>query len=151
MFTQMTHTSRIRFSRNLGIACSFVLLTLAVGRMVSSAAEKEETVNRPPAKIIVDPPQPDRLARGVVFIEYRTENLQIMPVFGAATVAAAPLVGHLHVTLDDGPLRWVHTSSEPLITAGLTSGPHKLLIEAANANHQPLAQQVVKFEVPQPS
>ncbi len=57
---------------------------------------------RPPAKIIVDPPKPELLAKGVAIIQFRTENVQVVPVFGpAATVS--PRIGHLHVTLDDAP------------------------------------------------
>lgn len=40
--------------------------------------------NEPPPKLVVDPPVPDQLARGVVEIQYRVENLHIVPVFGAA-------------------------------------------------------------------
>jgi hypothetical protein len=36
--------------------------------------------SEPPAKIIVDPPLPDALARGLVVVQYRTENLRIVPV-----------------------------------------------------------------------
>jgi hypothetical protein len=35
---------------------------------------------QPAAKIVVDPPLPEPLSRGVVFIEYHTENLQVVPV-----------------------------------------------------------------------
>lgn len=100
------------------------------------------------AKIIVDPPLPELLTRGVVFIRYRTENLQIVPVFGPAALAVSPRIGHLHVTVDDAPWHWANTSGEPIIVAGLTPGLHKILIEAANANHEPIAQGVVEFEVP---
>ena len=36
--------------------------------------------NEPPAKLVVDPPVPEQLALGRVFIQFRTENLRIMPV-----------------------------------------------------------------------
>ena len=35
--------------------------------------------SEPPAKIIIDPPVPEALARGLVVIQYRTENLRILP------------------------------------------------------------------------
>src|SRR5262245_162129 len=38
--------------------------------------------NEPPPKLIVDPPIPDLLDKGVVWIQYRTENARILPVFG---------------------------------------------------------------------
>jgi hypothetical protein len=104
---------------------------------------------QPPAKIIVDPPQPGLLAKGVVFINYRTENTQIAPVFGPAAVAISPRVGHLHVNVDEAPWRWADASGGPVIVNGLPPGPHKIVIELADANHQPLATEVVKFEVPQ--
>ena len=151
MFTQISQPSRRRIPRNLGLTLIMSLFVLPVTRTMSIAADNEPAATQPAARIIVDPPDPDRLARGVVLIQYRTENLQILPVFGAAAAAVAPRIGHLHVTLDDGPFVWAHTSGDPLIVSGLTPGPHKILIGAANANHQPLAQGVVKFEVPLPS
>jgi hypothetical protein len=103
---------------------------------------------QPPAKIIVDPPKPEALERGVVIIQFRTENLQIVPVFGPEAATVSPRIGHLHVTLDDAPWHWAHTSVDPLIVADLFPGPHKILIELADANHKVLAKEVVKFEVP---
>jgi hypothetical protein len=46
--------------------------------------------NEPPPKVVVDPPLPDQLARGVVEIQYRVENLHIVPVFGAAVLNVSP-------------------------------------------------------------
>jgi hypothetical protein len=103
---------------------------------------------QPPAKIIIEPPQPDLLAKGIAFIRYRTENLQIAPVFGSAALAVSPRVGHIRVTVDDAPWHWADASGHPLDVVGLAPGPHKVLIEAVNANHEPLARRVVKFEVP---
>jgi hypothetical protein len=111
-------------------------------------APKPVPAEQPAAKIIVDPPQPDRLARGVVFIQYRTENLQILPVFGPAALAVSPRIGHLHVTVDDAPWHWADASGGPLIVSDLPPGPHKILIELADANHKALAQELIKFEAP---
>jgi uncharacterized protein DUF6130 len=36
--------------------------------------------NEPPARLIVDPPLAEQLAKGLVFIQYRTENLRVIPV-----------------------------------------------------------------------
>jgi Family of unknown function (DUF6130) len=66
-------------------------------------AANAPNAEQPPAKIIVDPPKPEPLARGVVIIQFRTENLQVVPVFGPAAAAVSPRIGHLHVTLDDAP------------------------------------------------
>src|SRR5262245_49561055 len=38
--------------------------------------------NEAPPKLIVDPPLPEPLSHGRVYIQYRTENLRIVPVFG---------------------------------------------------------------------
>src|SRR5262245_51542513 len=48
--------------------------------------------NEPLAKLIVDPPVPEQLAVGRVFIQYRTENLRILPVFGKAALEVSPRV-----------------------------------------------------------
>jgi len=106
------------------------------------------TKTQPPVKLIVDPPQPERLARGVAFIQYRTENAQIEPVFGPIALGISPRICHLHVTVDDARWRWAHTSSGPVILAGLPPGPHKILIELVNATHKPIANSIVSFEVP---
>jgi hypothetical protein len=53
------------------------------------------------------------------------------------------------VTVDDAPWHWADASGGPVIVSGLHPGPHKIVIELADANHQPLAEEVVKFEVPQ--
>ncbi len=42
--------------------------------------------NEPPAKLFVDPPLPEQLAKGLVFIQYRTENLRLVPVFGTGAL-----------------------------------------------------------------
>ena len=92
--------------------------------------------SEPPANIIVDPPLPDALARGLVVIQYRTENLRIVPVFGSGRSTSSPRVGHLHLTVDDGPWHWVDASGEPLIIQSLTPGPHRVLIELADPTHR---------------
>ena len=49
-----------------------------------------------PVKLIVDPAIAEQLALGRVFIQYRTENLRILPVFGKAALEVSPRIGHLH-------------------------------------------------------
>ena len=102
----------------------------------------------PPAKIIIDPPLADSLAHGRVVIQCRPENLRIVRVFGPAALAVSPRIGHVHVTVGDVPWRWADASGEPLIINGLPAGPHKILIELVNANHQTLDQRVVNFVIP---
>ena len=102
----------------------------------------------PPPRIVVDAPLAEWLAQGRVVIQYRTENLRIVPVFGPNALDVSPRIGHIHVTVDDGPFRWVDVSSEPLVINCLPPGPHKVLIELVNANHQTLDKGVVTFVVP---
>ena len=102
----------------------------------------------PPAKIIIDPPLADSLARGLVVIQYRTENLRIVQVFGPKALDVSPRIGHIHVTVDDAPWHWADASGEPVIINGMPKGPHKILIELVNANHQILDRGVANFVVP---
>ena len=55
----------------------------------------------PPAKIIIDSPLAEPLSRGVVFIQYRTGNLHIVPVYGPAALVVSPRIGHIHITVED--------------------------------------------------
>ncbi len=102
----------------------------------------------PPARLIVDPPIPEALANGRSFIQYRAENLRIVQVFGAAALDVTPRIGHIHVTVDDAPWHWADASGEQLIITGLPAGPHKVLIELVNANHQTIDEATVSFVVP---
>jgi hypothetical protein len=38
----------------------------------------------------------------------------------------SPRLGHLHITVDDGPYRWLDTSDEPIIVKKLLPGPHRI-------------------------
>ena len=102
----------------------------------------------PAPRIVIDPPLADSLAHGRVVIQYRAENLRIVPVFGPKALDVSPRIGHIHVTVDDAPWRWADASGEPLIINGLPAGPHKVLIELVNANHQTLDRGVVNFVIP---
>ena len=107
--------------------------------------------NEAPAKLIVDSPIPDQLALGRVFIQYRTENLRILPVFGNAALAVSPRVGHLHYFVDGQSWPTVDTSGETVVLVGLPPGSHTVRLELADATHKaiPGASQVVEFKVPQ--
>lgn len=109
------------------------------------------TTPQPPARLIVDPPLPESLAKGQVFIQYRAENLRIEPVFGPAALAVTPRIGHIHVVVDGAPWHWADASGEPLILVGLPAGQHTVEIILANANHQPLDRKTTTFTVPQTS
>ena len=107
--------------------------------------------NEPAAKLIVDPPLPDRLAAGFVQIQYRAENVRILPVFGPAAADVSPRLGHLHVTVDSLPWHWADASdSNTVDIVGLPPGPHTVLIELVNAQHQVFPGQAVtvSFTIP---
>ena len=109
---------------------------------VRGASPYVEIKDEPAPKLIVDPPLPEGLAIGVVWIQYRVENLRIVPVFGEGSVKTSPRVGHLHITVDDLPWWWADASdSNTIDIAGLPVGVHKLRIELVNANHQIFAGQ----------
>ena len=99
------------------------------------------------ARLIVAPPLPDPLARGLAVIQYRAENLRIVPVFGPAALSVTPRIGHIHVTLDDADWHWVDASGEPLIIQGLAPGPHRVLIELADPAHRVIDSKTVSFEI----
>jgi hypothetical protein len=139
----------IRFVASVIIACLMAASGAAqTAREVRGAAAVEPLEHEPPAKIIIDPPLPEPLSRGRVVIQYRTENLHIVPVFGPAALAVSPRVGHIHVTVDDAAWVWADASGEPVVLNGLPPGPHTIRLELETANHQPLDQGVVRFTVP---
>lgn len=105
--------------------------------------------SEPAPKLIAYPPIPEALARGVVIIQFRTENMRVMPVFGKKAVEVSPHLGHLHVTVDNWQGTWAHTSADPIIVVGLTPGSHKILLEIADPSHKVLTSDTVNFTVPQ--
>ena len=108
------------------------------------------TGEEPPAKIVTYPPLDGPLAsRGVAIIYYCVQNLHLVPVFGPNALAVSPRVGHLHVTVDDVSWVWADASGNPIILMGLLPGPHKVLIELADANHRILDKGLVTFVVPE--
>ena len=123
---------------------------------VRGATPYMEIKDEPPAKLIVDPPLPDLLANtpSVVWIQYRVENVRIVPVFGKGALSVSPRVGHLHITVDDLPWLWADASDLNTIdVAGLPPGPHKIRIDLVNANHElfPGQSKTVKFTIPAPT
>jgi hypothetical protein len=108
------------------------------------------TGTEPAAKIVVDAPLAEPLAsRGVVVLPYCAENMRIAPVFGSGALGVSPRVGHIHVTVDAAPWHWADASGTPLILRGLPPGPHTVLIELVDANHQPVDKGTIAFEVPE--
>ncbi len=106
--------------------------------------------NEAPPKLIVDPPLAEPLAAGRVFIQYRTENLRVVPVFGKGALSVSPRIGHIHITVDDAPWHFVDASGETIILVGLNPGPHKVLVELADPTHRVITSETVRFTVPSP-
>ena len=103
----------------------------------------------PDAKLVIDAPLAEPLAsRGVVVISYCAENMRIASVFGSGALAVSPRLGHIHVTVDEAPWHWADASGNPLILRGLPPGPHKVLVELVDANHQTVDKGTVTFVVP---
>jgi len=118
---------------------------------IRGATPYVEIKNEPEAKLIVDQPLQEGLAIGVVWIQYRVENLRIVPVFGAGASKVSPRVGHLHITVDDQSWWWADASDNNTIDiAGLPVGQHKVRVELVNANHQVISGQtkIISFNIP---
>ena len=110
--------------------------------------------NEPAPKLIVDPVLPGPLALGVAQIQYRVENVRIVPAFGEAALKLSPRVGHLHITVDDLPWHWADASDNNTIDiAGLPAGQHKVLIELVDPTHHVFTGQTktMTFTVPAPA
>ncbi|ALA57963.1 DUF6130 family protein [Nitrospira moscoviensis] len=131
------------------IALMLAAVAMASG-VVTVRAQTSTPTNEPPAKLIVEPPLPDLLAQGIVWITWRAENVHIGPVSGRDALNASPRVGHLHIHVDDLPWLWAHMSNAPIDVALLPPGPHKIRIELVNAVHQgvPNQSKTVTFTIP---
>jgi hypothetical protein len=145
----------IRLLAVAGLAIAPVAVSASVAMAQSSrellapaTGAMPATASAPGPKIMVDPPLAEPLSRGVVFINYRTEHVRLVPVFGPKAVEVSPPIGHLHVALDGSAWGWGNTSGEPLILFGLPAGPHKLQITLVKPNHHPLDRTVVEFVIP---
>ncbi|CAG2141215.1 DUF6130 family protein [Cupriavidus numazuensis] len=136
----------------------YLLIAVGTAFCVTAFAQTSPDTVRPPAILPLDSepapsllayaPLPEPLARGVVIVQFRTEHFRVIPVFGKAAAQVSPRVGHLHVTVDQGPATWAHTSEDPVIVVGLPAGPHKVRLELADPNHKILATEVVAVTVP---
>ena len=110
-----------------------------------------EIENEAAPKLIVDSPLPGPLAQGILQVQYRVENLRILPVFGPGALNASPRLGHLHISVDDLPWLWADASdSNTVDIAGQPPDAHKVKIELVDANHNVFPGQVVTvtFTVP---
>jgi Family of unknown function (DUF6130) len=129
-------------------AISTVSATQRSAREIRGAPPLLAIANELPPRLIVDAPLPEPLARGMVFIQYATENLRVVPVFGKGALEVSPRVGHIHVTVDDAPWHFVDASGETVILVGLAPGPHKVLIELADPTHKVITSKTVSFTLP---
>jgi hypothetical protein len=90
--------------------------TASVSASVPSAMEVRganpyvEVDEEPAPKLIVDDPDPKGLAKGLFWVQYRTENVRILPVFGKAALDVSPRIGHLHIHVDNLPWLWAESS-----------------------------------------
>jgi len=119
---------------------------------IRGASPYIEIENEPAPKLVVDPPLPDALAKGIVWIQWRVENMQIAPLFGKGALNISPRVGHLHIQVDDLPWWWADASNINTIdVAGLSPGRHKIHITLVNADHEALPGQsrVVTLTIPE--
>ena len=148
----------ITFIKTLvGVAAGTVLATSAFAqsaREVRGPPPYAPIENEPAPKLIVDPPHPGALAQGIVWIQYRMENVRIVAVFGKGALSVSPRVGHLHMRVDDMPWLLADASDNNTIDlAAMPAGPHKVQIELVDANHQvfPGQSKTVTFTVPRPT
>ena len=141
------------FKEIIAMAASTVVATTACAQSAKDIRGTSPLVaieNEPPPRLVVDPPLPEQLALGRVFIQYRAENLRIVPVFGMGALDVSPRIGHIHVTVDDAPWHWADASGETVVVVGMPPGPHKIRIELADPTHRVIASQTISFVVPDP-
>lgn len=121
-------------------------------REIRGATPYAAIENEPLPRLIVDPPLPDLLNKGVVWIQYRTENVRILPLFGKGALDVSPRVGHLHIHVDDLPWWWADPSDTNTVDiAGMPPGEHKIRVVLVDANHEPFPGQskTVTFIIPE--
>jgi len=125
-------------------------------REIRGASPYAAIENEPAPKLVLDPtPLPTGLAHGIVWIQYRVENVHIVPVFGTGAISVSPRVGHLHVHIDDVPWGWVEAGDNNTISvAGLPPGQHKMFVDLVNSEHHVFpgcteCKQSVTFTVPE--
>jgi hypothetical protein len=104
--------------------------------------------SQPAARLIVAPPLPEALARGLVVLQYHAENLRFVEVFGPAGLTVVPRIGHVHVSVDDSTWHWVDAGGEPIIVQGLAPGAHTIRVDLADPTHHVIDTSTIAFEIP---
>ena len=136
------------------VAAGTMLATSAfaqTAREIRGASPFETIENEPAAKLIVDPPLPEALARGQFLVQYRVENVRILQAFGPGALSVSPRIGHLHINVNDLPWTWADASDNNTVDiGGFPPGEHKVKIDLVNANHEVFPGQsvVTTFTVP---
>lgn len=125
-----------------------IIAWISVASVTAQVSGNTPLRAEPPASITVYQPVTEQLSRGIAVVHFRTDNLRVRAVFGPDAVSITPRAGHLHVSVDDAPWVWAHTSGQPVTVAGLAPGPHKIRAQLMNPNHQGLDEGTVTFEVP---
>jgi hypothetical protein len=148
----ITASAKRRTVIGIAVALSALAASAQTAKDVKGATPLVSVQNEATAKLIVDPPIPEQLALGRVFIQYRTENLRTLPVFGKAALEVSPRVGHLHYYVDDQSWPTVDSSGETVVLVGLPPGPHRVRLELADTIHRPIpdCSKVVEFTIPPP-
>jgi hypothetical protein len=96
-------------------------------REVRGASPYVAIENEPPPKLIVDPtPLAEGRPIGLVWIQYRVENVHIVPVFGAGALNVSPRIGHLHIHVDDLPWGWVEASDNNTISVAAADNGNRV-------------------------
>lgn len=130
--------------------CGIAARAQTAARSCRSAGIIPLTTPESEPRLMIEAPAAEPMAsRGVAVIAYCAEGMRIAPVFGTGALAVSPRLGHIHVTVDDAPWRWADASGNPLILQGLPPGPHKVLIDLVDANHQVVDSGSIRFDVPQ--
>lgn len=126
-----------------------VAATIALAAVALAQSTVVTIDNEPPPKLTVQQPLPGPLARGIVYISYRVENLRILPLGGEAASKVSPRVGHLHITIDDLSWFWAdYGQSNTIILGGLPRGEHKVLIEVVDPEGKVFTGETVTFNTP---
>src|SRR5262245_59307836 len=132
-FRSTTPSSFLIQSGETDMIRAFIAIVVAIPVLWASNTNAQTA--EPAAKLVVDPPLAEPLSRGVAFINYRTENLQVVPVFGSQALNVSPRIGHLHVAVDGAQWLWADTRGGAIIIAGLPPWPAKAYYPPVNANH----------------
>ncbi len=139
----------------LAVAITILASVASAQTMAKEVKEANPYVaieNEPAPKLYVDEPDPKALEQGILWIQYRVENVRILPVFAKGALSVSPRVGHLHIHIDDTGWWWADSSGLNTIdVAGLKPGEHKIRIDLVNPNHQvfPGQTKTVTFTVPE--